>query len=238
MLSILFLPLGGIKPWIDITLPEPIILSYFQLILFYFTLLLIDYILLSNERRIPMRAVQLRVTMAIVHATIPQFIVSNHVVANLFFAAMPWFMLTYCATLPLEHISIQEAYDSFMTIMIDQERLQKIDNGKEKKKITIHSARKETLKYGCTKILRGVIKWIFLFRCIEPLLPENNSYLLSLPWFSWKSMELTLLYGIKGYCFLGIVDIGMGIEEIVLGTPLVDLFDSPIISSSPRDFWR
>ncbi|KAI7851987.1 hypothetical protein BDC45DRAFT_571572 [Circinella umbellata] len=228
------LPLGGTKPWIDFTLPEPKVLPCFQLIIFYLITLSISYTILKKESRISIiSSNQLRVILAIIHAIIPQLIVSTNVVANLFFAAMPWFFVAYGATMPLENITLQEAYVTFMAIVIDQERQQRQIRTSDNNGTT----KSENRWHGCIKIIRGTIKWGFLFRCIEPFLPENNAYILSLPWFHWKSMILTMLYGIKGYCFLGIIDIGMGIEEFVLGIPLIDLFNSPILASSPRDFW-
>ncbi|KAG2222803.1 hypothetical protein INT45_011613 [Circinella minor] len=233
------LPLGGIKPCIDFTLPEPTVLPCFQLIIFYLITLSISYTILKNESRISIiSSNQLRVILAIIHAIIPQLIVSTNVVANLFFAAMPWFFVAYGATMPLERITLQEAYVTFMAIVIDQERQQRQISAEGKTSDNNSGAKSENRWHGCIKIIRGTIKWIFLFRCIEPFLPENNAYILSLPWFHWKSMTLTMLYGIEGYCFLGIIDIGMGIEEFALGIPLIDLFNSPILASSPRDFWR
>ena len=183
-------------------------------------------------------SIQLRVILAITHALIPQLIVSTNIVANLFFAVIPWFFVTYGATMPLEHITLQEAYETFMAIMIDQERQQRQIGAKGKISDNNNTAKSENRWHGCIKVIRGTIKWIFLFRCIEPFLPQNNAYILSLTWFHWKSMTLTMLYGIKGYCFLGIVDIVMGLEEFALDMPMIDLFNSPILASSPRDFWR
>ncbi|KAI8138347.1 hypothetical protein BJV82DRAFT_673696 [Fennellomyces sp. T-0311] len=215
------LPLCAVEPWVDVTLPKPIVLPGYELILFYATVLLIDYTILCNESRIPLTATQLRVLMAMVHATIPQIVVSPNVSNNMFFAAFPWFVVSCCASLPLERLTVKQTYDAFTKIILAPEP--KVENRNRWE--------------GCVKVVRGTGKLIFLSRCIEPWLPKNNAYLLSLPWLDWKSLVLTVLYGIKGYCFLGVVDIGMGIQQFVFAEPVIDLFNSPILSSSPRDFW-
>ncbi|KAI9493576.1 hypothetical protein BDB00DRAFT_367419 [Zychaea mexicana] len=237
----LYIPLGAAKPWVDILLPQPIVLTFDQIIPFYLVLLSIDYTMLRKESLIPLTPVQFRVILGLVHAAIPLYIVSTSVVANLFFAAIPWFFVSYGASLPLERITLCEAYRVFMAVVTDHKRTIPVAavGGNE----VAHQQQQKQQRaaqnrwHGVIKVARGTSKLIFLHQCIEPWLPANNAYILSLPWFDWRSLTLTMLYGTKGYCFLGIVDIGMGLEELVLAEPMIDLFNSPIISSSPRDFW-
>ncbi|KAI8968133.1 hypothetical protein BDB01DRAFT_824969 [Pilobolus umbonatus] len=58
--------------------------------------------------------------------------------------------------------------------------------------------------------------------------------MLSYPWLSGYSLMCTGLFGIKGYLFLGVVDVCMGIHQVLLAVNYIDVFDSPIISYSKR----
>jgi hypothetical protein len=65
---------------------------------------------------------------------------------------------------------------------------------------------------------------------IDRTLPRRTEIALVYPWFSFASMIYTLLYGIKAYLMLGIVDIFMGAEQAITGWRMIYLFNSPIIS--------
>ncbi|KAG1146181.1 hypothetical protein G6F37_005694 [Rhizopus arrhizus] len=90
---------------------------------------------------------------------------------------------------------------------------------------------------GAVNICLGILKLSFMALFIDPLLPQKPIFALYYAWFHPISLLYTVLYGIKVYCILGVVDIGLGVEQIVTGWEMIQLFDSPVLSTSPRDFW-
>ncbi|EIE86860.1 hypothetical protein RO3G_11571 [Rhizopus delemar RA 99-880] len=91
---------------------------------------------------------------------------------------------------------------------------------------------------GAATCCLGVLKWSFMRLFLDPLLPHKPIFALYYPWFHPLSLIYTILYGVKAYCLLGAVNVFMGLEQVIMGWNMVQLFDSPIIASSPRDFWR
>ncbi|KAI8329576.1 hypothetical protein BD560DRAFT_342058 [Blakeslea trispora] len=91
---------------------------------------------------------------------------------------------------------------------------------------------------GLKKMALGVMKISFMYLAVDPFLPERSSKALEYSWIHPMSCFYTILFGVKGYCMLGVVDFFIGVEQTLFAWNLVSLFNSPILSSSPRDFWR
>ncbi|KAI7904214.1 uncharacterized protein BX663DRAFT_431774 [Cokeromyces recurvatus] len=91
---------------------------------------------------------------------------------------------------------------------------------------------------GLAKVSLGLLKMAVMHLMIDPLLPHRAEFALEYTWLHPLSLLYTLLYGIKAYCLLGAIDIFMGLEQTLFGWNMIPLFNSPILSSSPRDFWR
>ncbi|KAI9322125.1 hypothetical protein BX666DRAFT_1849617 [Dichotomocladium elegans] len=203
---------------VDITLPAPIILPIPAMVVMHWMLLSLDFLLLRNEHCIPLTKTQLRTALALCHALVPVIIVSPSITANLFLATLPWFYAAYTASLPLEKYSYREWLESFNYVVLDMpDSAVKIPNHVRLK--------------GIARVGRGVVKLIIMKLCIDRLLPQNDAAILRLSWYCPESVFSTLLLGTKAYCFLGVADIGMGIQQAITDLPLVDLFDSPFLAT-------
>ncbi|KAI7889390.1 uncharacterized protein EV154DRAFT_285389 [Mucor mucedo] len=212
-------------PWVDIALPPAIILPATTLITLYAVVLGLDYSLLSNERylRKYISATQLRIGMALMHIILPMIFISNHPPCNILFAAGPWFIASYAAHMPTDTLTFKKCvYDLFKVTIQD-------DKDTDKAKIRYK---------GVAKVSLGVFKLIWMRMFINPLLPVHPDDALEYAWLHPMSLIYTILFGIKAYCLLGAVDIFMGLEQTLFAWNMVDLFDSPILATSPRDFWR
>lgn len=225
---------GGKKPLIDVDLFEPLVVPASQLLLFYTALVAFDYLLLRNEPHLPLTGIPLRILLAIIHAFIPLAIVSPYAPYNLFFAACPWFIVSFTAALPTSRLSFSQYLNAFYAVVLDvtdDERLKMAQGQSENFGGSAALDPVGTRVRGLLKIGLGIGKWMLVTRCVDPLLPEKYSVLFSYSWLDPKSLALTLLLGIKAYLLLGVTDIGCGIEQMILGVRMVDLFHSPIISS-------
>ncbi|ORZ19427.1 hypothetical protein BCR42DRAFT_300161, partial [Absidia repens] len=94
---------------------------------------------------------------------------------------------------------------------------------------------------GLAKVARGAFKLSLIYSILDPygLASVNDNLLLTLqdPWYHPCTLWYNLLLGIKAYCLLGAVDMFLGVEQAISGVRFIDVFHSPILSSSPRDFW-
>lgn len=213
-------------PFVDISLPPAIILPIVQLVLLYGVELGIDFYLLYNERHFKkcISPKQLRIGMAISHILIPLIFTSSSPPLNMMFAAIPWFLATYSAYMPTEDLTLEKwIYTLFKVVIVDDE----LSNGESK------------IRYrGLSKFSLGLFKLAFMNIIVDPLLPRRLEYTLEYAWFNPISLIYTVIFGIKAYCLLAIVDIITGAEQALFAWNIIDLFDSPILSTSPRDFWR
>lgn len=213
-------------PWVDIALPSAIILPAAELIALYAIVLCLDLTLLCHEQHLHkyITAKQLRIGMAIVHVVIPMIFISNHPPCNILFAGAPWFIASYSAHMPTDQLTLQKCVHALFKVTINDDE-------------TIKTKTKIRYK-GIAKVSLGVSKLVFMKIIINSLLPHHADDALEYAWLHPMSLIYTVLFGIKAYCLLGAVDVFMGIEQVVFAWDLVDLFDSPIIATSPRDFWR
>ncbi|KAI8877521.1 hypothetical protein K501DRAFT_288347, partial [Backusella circina FSU 941] len=163
--------------------------------------------------------------MSVVHAIIPLVITSSSPPLNLLYAAAPWFLLSHTAHMPVEDLTLWTWIESLFNITMDK----KLDHqGDSSFKVRLD---------GVSKMCLGLAKLCFMYGVIDRMLPRRTEIALEYPWASGVSMMYTLLYGIKAYLMLGIIDIFMGLEQTITGWRMIYLFDIPIISYSPRDFW-
>lgn len=207
-------------PLVDITLPSAFILSYSHLTILYLSSFVLDLILLRNQIRF--NPICVRVFIALFHASLPLIFISPSRLFNVFFIGIPWFFAVHAAYMPPNDLSPARFFKSLL------------------KMTSIPStAPTKVIRYrGAVNICLGILKLSFMALFIDPLLPQKPIFALYYAWFHPISLLYTVLYGIKVYCILGVVDIGLGVEQIVTGWEMIQLFDSPVLSTSPRDFWR
>lgn len=210
-------------PFIDIPLPPAIILPAYKLIALYVIVALIDFFLLRHNPSF-VSSKQLRIVMSIYHIMIPMIFISSIPTLNILYAACPWFLASYSAHMSHEQLTFMNWCRSILAITIEDKEHQ-------------YTPTKIRLK-GAAKVALGLFKIAFCRLIIDPVLPRHSEYALEYPWLHPYSMIYTVLYGVKGYCYLGVVDVFMGLEQLIFGWNMVNLFNSPILSSSPRDFWR
>lgn len=202
-------------PLLDITLPQPYVIPTLQLTGLYTCMLGFDYILLRNKKKLVFISKNsLRVGMTVAHAIVPLTVVSPIPVNNVAFAAIPWFLASYSAYLPTENFSLKQWLQALYGTIVD--RKANIQN--------VH-------RMGIVKSLRGVVKLAILYFGVEPLLPTMPDEMLKYPWFSQKSLSDTFLFGLKAYLILGAVDITTGLAQANTGWCMIDMFDSPLLST-------
>ncbi|CAO3630180.1 unnamed protein product [Cunninghamella echinulata] len=95
--------------------------------------------------------------------------------------------------------------------------------------------------HGLAVVSRGLFKLLFIIAILDPyFLPTINDDIrlaLTYPWYHYITLYYNLCLGIKAYCLLGSVDVLLGFEQFISGVRFIDLFNSPLLASSPRDFW-
>ncbi|KAI8094983.1 uncharacterized protein B0P05DRAFT_461922 [Gilbertella persicaria] len=160
-----------------------------------------------------------RIGITAIHAAVPICIVSPHVPNNVAFAAIPWFLASYSAYLPTEQFTLKQWIQALYDTVVDR-------TGQ-----TSHA-------FGLIKMARGLAKLVLLYVGVQPLLPTMPDAMLNYPWFSSESLSYTFLFGVKAYLVLGCADVTAGLAQALTGWRMVDMFDSPILATSPIDFWR
>lgn len=211
---------------INLVLPPPLILSTVPLVGLHCAQLGIDYILLRDDRCM----IPKRMMMGGVHVFLPLALATRHDGCNLFLAAIPWFYAAYSTTLPMKQLSVQEWMESFNAIVLDVPDSVRAQIAEKPYRIK-HVDARGTRQKGVMRMARGVIKLVFMHYCLDRLLPNDPASMLSLPWYHLSSLGYTLLYGCKAYTFLGVADVGMGIQQLILGLPQIDLFDAPMLAT-------
>ncbi|KAI8137476.1 hypothetical protein BJV82DRAFT_635015 [Fennellomyces sp. T-0311] len=230
---------GSLRPMVYITLPPPIIVQAPVLVTLYWAVISADYAVLRNEKKLPLSKAQLRTGLAIVHTAIPLVIASASTPANLFYLAFPWFYAAYSAAIPVEKYSYQEWLNSSQYLTLeasDEQRMQLAERKIETLELTDHERRNARIK-GVKRMVRGACKLAVMKLCVDPLFPDKMTSMLTLPWLHPTSLGLTALFGAKAYCFLGVADVFMGLQQVALGVPTSDLNHSPMFASSPKEFW-
>ncbi|KAL0089577.1 hypothetical protein J3Q64DRAFT_1636794 [Phycomyces blakesleeanus] len=222
---------------IEITLPEPFYLSPLALSCLYTAVIGLDYIVLLNEKKLPLTSTQLRLVITAIHIALPLIFITHSVKYNLFFAGLPWAVASLTACLPLDEITLSDWVLAQSSVLLDPSV--SVPSNPTIKEI-YNTATSQTLAtriHGIAKIGRGMAKLVIMKYILDPFLPADPSSVLLFPWFSKTSLVLTILFGMKAYLTIGAVDIGLGFMQFVLGIPLVDIFNSPILAHSPKDFW-
>ncbi|KAI8978132.1 hypothetical protein BDB01DRAFT_800895 [Pilobolus umbonatus] len=198
------------KPWIDISLPSGYAVPPIELSLMYVLVLYLEFLFLRTTRW--------RYGIIIIHLVLPLMFECSVSWLTMFFMGLPWCFASFLVFSPPDTIS--EWMKSVMSIAY----------------VPTTDSDWQIRKRGVAKIGLGLLKLSGLW-IVDPYLPVADR-MLSYPWLSGYSLMCTGLFGIKGYLFLGVVDVCMGIHQVLLAVNYIDVFDSPIISYSPKDFWR
>ncbi|KAI7877021.1 hypothetical protein K492DRAFT_239440 [Lichtheimia hyalospora FSU 10163] len=216
-------------PIVNIDLPAPIILSCVQLLSLHLSLFCIDYVVARHEYHIPilLQGARLRVILAIIHFLIPMVFACSNFYINGMLIGAPWFI----AAKIVQHASNKNSHSSFsiMHLVYSISSMDASDiTNEERVRIRIQ---------GLAKVARGAFKWAFMKSIIDPQIPADYGLLLTLPYWSLYSLWLTAVLGIKVYCLCGLSDLSFGLQQFILGIPFMDMFDSPLMAHSLRDFW-
>lgn len=204
------------SPLLDIALPKPIVLPTIQLAGLYACMLGIDYVLLRYQNKLFISKNTLRVGMTVIHAIVPLAIVSPLQPNNVTFAAVPWFLASYSAYLPTENFTLTEWIKALYNTIVDR---------------TPTNSKTNVNVLGLVKTLRGIAKLAVLYFGVEPFLPTMPDDMLRYPWLSKESLLDTFLFGLKAYLVLGVVDTLTGLAQAATGWRMVDMFDSPLLST-------
>ncbi|KAI7904213.1 uncharacterized protein BX663DRAFT_504321 [Cokeromyces recurvatus] len=211
-----------LSPLLDITLPKPIVIPTLHLTGLYSCMLGIDYVLLHYQDKLVISKRTLRLGLTVLHGLVPLVVVSPFQPNNVAFAAIPWFLASYSAYFPTKHFTLTEWMKALYGTIIDDSPL---------------TDKSTNTKLGVWKTLRGLFKLGALYFGIEPLLPNKADEMLRYSWLSKESLIGTFLFGLKAYLILGVVDVTTGLAQTMTGWRMIDMFDSPLLATSPRDFW-
>jgi hypothetical protein len=202
------------SPLLNIDLPPPIVLPTLQLTGLYACMLGIDYVLLRHQDKLYISKSTLKASMTIIHALVPLGIVSPYLPNNVGFAAVPWFIASYSAYLPTAQFTMKEWIQALYSTIVDRTPVEY-----------------PVKRMGLLKCCRGIAKLSILYFGIEPLLPTMPDAMLEHPWLSAESLIDTFLFGLKAYLVLGGVDITAGLAQAITGWRMVDMFNSPLLST-------
>lgn len=213
------------SPFLDINLPQPLyILPVVTLTIINSLLLLFNYVIYSNQKLFSpaISPTQLRLITCSIHIMLPMLVISDHPPSNGLFTIAPWLLAVYSATFPMtETTRFIDWVNALLNTVIEP----RLTLDKKNKSVTyIRFA-------GLAKALLGILKFVFLFLIVNPLLPPVARNTIEFPWFSWKSIMFILLFGFKHYCLLGILDITFGFIQMVLGKYTIDSMHEPYLSS-------
>ncbi|KAI8370785.1 hypothetical protein EDC96DRAFT_92940 [Choanephora cucurbitarum] len=198
------------SPLLNIGLPPAKVIPGSYLLGLYTCLLGTDYLLLRHQ--LPLSKRIIRTSIVAVHAAVPLYVISPLQGNNVAFAAVPWFLASYSAYLPTEHLGWKEWIKALSSTVIDS------------------SGPAKPSESGW-KVIRGVTKLAALLLLVDRLLPANPKLIFQDPYFSLPSLLNTFLFGTKAYLILGTSDILAGIVELVSGKRIVDLFDAPYLAT-------
>lgn len=214
------------SPFLDIDLPPPLyIIPIFPLVIINVALLCFDYVLYRNEKKFSkiISPSQLRVITGFIHILLPMLVISDHPPVNALFTTAPWFLAVYAASLP---VSDNLTFKDWIFSLVET-----IYEPKAKSERKHWASTKDIRIGGIAKFLRGVLKFVFLFLVVNPLLPPVARNTIEYPWLSLRGLSFILLFGTKHYCLLGILDIAFGIAQLVLGKHTIDSMHEPFLST-------
>ncbi|KAI8362825.1 hypothetical protein BD560DRAFT_404215 [Blakeslea trispora] len=195
---------------LNIPLPSPKVVPGSYLLGLYTCMLGTDYFLLRHQLPIGKRIIRISIVAA--HAVVPLVIISPFQPNNVAFAALPWFLASYSAYLPSEHLTMKQWIKALSQTVIDSSRPAKPSE-------------------GFWKLVRGVTKLVALTVLVDQWLPSKPQEIFQYPYFSTTSFINTFLFGVKAYLILGASDILAGVVEIVSGKRIIDVFDAPYLAT-------
>ncbi|CAO3631563.1 unnamed protein product [Cunninghamella blakesleeana] len=206
-------------------LPTPLVVSSIELTLFYGVVLIVDYVLLRCSRFITLLPYTLtKWFMIVYHLAIPIYIISSSQPLNVLFTAAPIYLVMFTAHLPDIHLNLIQNW--IYELATDLKAPNQEGN------VRLHAL---------AVLSRGIFKLSFILSILDPyflyMINDNLMLVLKYPWYHPITLYYNLCLGIKAYCLLGSVDVLLGIEQLISGVRFIDLFNSPLIAQSPRDFW-
>ncbi|KAI7903750.1 uncharacterized protein BX663DRAFT_433542 [Cokeromyces recurvatus] len=91
---------------------------------------------------------------------------------------------------------------------------------------------------GLKKMIRGIIKTAFMKVVLDSLLPDNIASLLAIPFYKPKACFITFILALRIYCMISVVDIITGVIQTIFLIRFNDIFNNPLLATSPKDFWK
>lgn len=230
---------SGIKPFISIPIPGPIIsLSPIPLLIMYTFVAYFDYYLFCRTS-IPYQ--KYKNWLRIFHIIIPLLVASKAHAFSTPFISFPWFIASVGSYTSLlykeEQVKAEkQSHQSFKewmkSVAIEgltrSEDVQANGDADTKRQIRIEGMKRVVV---CT--LTNVIAHFLL----NPFLLEHPEDFLKFPWYSVDCMYYGFLIGLKGYILFLSNDLISGAAQAVTGTRLMHLFNKPFMATSPKDFW-
>ncbi|KAI8983756.1 hypothetical protein BDB01DRAFT_722101, partial [Pilobolus umbonatus] len=163
----------------------------------------------------------------VVHFFTPLVIICDALFLNILFVVAPILVVAYGLSYPVEEFNI---VDWFLELVSTTYEIRKTP-------ADLKMSKNELRFWGLFRIVKAVLKYVIIFKVIDPLLPARAIDALNFPWFSVESFFYTTLYAGKLYCFLAILDMFFGLIQLVFGIQTIESMHSPFFSSGPRDFW-
>lgn len=204
-----------------IKLPSTKVLPVPSLVAMYSLTLVIDYLLVRNEKRLSsiIPPFLLRSLIGVYHFILPLYFDSKYEIANISFMLQPWIYAIQIFFLTESGISLRE----WIPMMI------KIGTFQDETPNTLSN--NDVRLGGMKKLLRGTAKLVFMRLVLDQFLPKDLSIILHYPVYNPKAMFLTYVLAMRIYCMMSLVDVLMGLLQIVFLVRFQDLFDNPFMSS-------
>ncbi|KAI7869335.1 hypothetical protein BDF14DRAFT_1783955 [Spinellus fusiger] len=222
---------------ISINLPDAIILTVPATFLLYTTTTSCGLWALYKKKSIPISPWKLRATVAIFGFCVPLVFLSSSIVFNLSFGSLQWFILGTGCYLPTHNLSYFQWVRGIFPALSYAPSPALVDGDKNTHANTASSTGDVRIN-GLVTMGRGFTKLALAYCFAEPLVKKDVEHYLALPLFSIESIVSTFLFGAKTYLVFASIDIMLGLCQTLTGIPMVDMFDSPILSYSPKDFWN
>ncbi|KAI9259638.1 hypothetical protein BDA99DRAFT_440009 [Phascolomyces articulosus] len=218
------------EPIVNVTLPSHILIPDIYFIAGNAFMIWIDFLAVRHLQPI-IGFIQLRILLFLIHISISLFFACPSQFLTASMLGAPWYTASYVVYFADKNLSFRESLIGVgSTLLIFQEQ------GQSK---SADTTTKHVRMQGLAKMARGVFKWSLMKSFVDPWLPDGYSQrLLMIDYWTMESLMLTATIGLKVYCIMGLVDLFMGSFQFLFGISMIDIFDSPILAHSPRDFWR
>lgn len=204
------------EPFIAIPIPGPLIhLGHMPLSLLYASSICFDYYICCCTS-IPYH--KYKHCLTVFHLLLPLIAEPINTAWTTVYIAYPWFLATVGVYVSRIHNKQHLSAQNWLRLII----VEGLGDKNQVENVQLDSIRK------IVNVLCGLaFSRLFLKR----FLPVNPQLLCEYPWYSFKSVYLCLLMGIKGYILMNCSSLGMAAIQAISGIKTVEVFNQPFLAT-------